>query len=128
MKILLVLCILSTTLGLKAQESFRIEKVPKTFHWSFTRTFDKKLNDTISLYIEPEGSNYQVSIRRNDGSISCSCLFELNKTDEMLKYRIMTHSGSNGPAIKDSTVQIKILKQVNGNCLEKYRLAIAKSQ
>jgi hypothetical protein len=128
MKILFVLSVLSISLGSKAQESFRIEKVPKTFHWSFAGTFDKKLNDTISLHIEPQGSNYQVSIHRNDGSISCSCLFELNKTDEMLKYHIMTHSGSNGPAIKDSTVQIKILKQVNSNCLEKYRLAIAKSQ
>jgi hypothetical protein len=128
MRILLVLCILSISFRSKAQESFRIEKVPKTFRWSFKGTFYKKLNDTIALHIELQSSNYQISIRRNDGSVSCSCLFELNKTDETLKYHVMTHSGSSGPTIKDSTVQIKILKQVNSNCLEKYRLAIAKSQ
>jgi hypothetical protein len=104
-----------------------MEKVHKIFHWSFKGTFDKRLNDTIIFHIEPQSSNYQVSIRRNDGSLSCSCLYALDPKTETLKLRTLTHSGNAIPIVKDSTVQIKILRFVKDNCLEKNGIAIGKN-
>lgn len=128
MKEIFVFTSLFFVLNSKGQQSFRIEKISATFHWSFSGTFSKKISDTSSLVIVPQNSNYEVSIQKNDGTVLCSCIYSIGTKAESQQITTLTQSGNAPPVLKDSAVQMKVLRPVSDNCIEKYKMSIGKSQ
>jgi hypothetical protein len=97
--------------GLKAQQSFRINDFPRVFHGAIPNTFDKKINDTLTLHGVYKKPNYEISLIRPNGLALCSCLYKVNPVVE-------NTSGS------DSTVVTKVLEPVNDNCIKRYRTLV----
>src|ERR1700676_51326 len=90
------------------QQSFRINEFPRIFHGAIPNTFDKKINDTLTLHGVYKKPNYEISLVRSNGSLLCSCLYKVNPIVE-------TSNGS------DSTVVTKVLVPVSDNCVKRYR-------
>jgi hypothetical protein len=95
-------------LKIQAQQSFRINDFPRTFKGSIPNTFDKKINDTLTLHGVYKKPNYEISLVKPSGGVLCSCSYRVSDATEI-------HSG------RDSTVQVKILEPVTENCIKKYR-------
>ena len=108
MRYIFLLCFIVPILDLKAQQSFRIDDFPRVFHGAISNTFNKKINDTLTLHGVYQNPNYQISLVTARGAVLCSCLNELSGVVE-------TSSES------DSTVQIKVLEPVNNNCIKRFR-------
>lgn len=106
MKFLLSIVFSIAVLGVKSQQSFRINDFPRIFKGANPNTFDKKINDTPTshgLYKKP---NYEISLVRANGLLLCSCLYKVGSTET---------------SSSDSTVQTKVLEPVNDNCVKRYR-------
>ena len=92
----------------KAQQSFRINDFPRIFHGAISNTFDKKINDTLTLHGVYKKPNYEISLVRGNGSLLCSCLYKVSDVVETISTR-------------DSTVQTKVLEPLSDNCIKRYR-------
>jgi hypothetical protein len=110
MKIILTFFCVICLYQVKAQQSFRINDFPRVFHGAIPNTFDKKINDTLTLHGVYKKPNYEISLVRSNGSLLCSCLYKVSPNVE-------TSSGS------DSTVT-KVLEPVNDNCVKRYRTLV----
>jgi hypothetical protein len=108
MKIFLTLLSLVLFVSTKSQQSFRINDFPRVFHGAIPNTFDKKINDTLTLHGVYKKPNYEISLVKTNGSLLCSCLYKVSPNVE-------TNSG------RDSTVEIKVLEPVSDNCVKRYR-------
>jgi hypothetical protein len=126
MKIILLVATLFIAFSGSAQQSFRIQKIPRVFKGSLTNSFDRKINDSLTLHVENKSGNYELSILRLDGTAACSCLYKINPKAESLQTQTMVQT-KNGVTFKDSTTAIMIFEPVNENCIQRYRAHIAQS-
>ena len=108
MKIIFTLFCIICLYQVTAQQSFRINDFPRIFHGAIPNTFDKKINDTLTLHGVYKKPNYEISLVRPNGLLLCSCLYKINPVVETISTR-------------DSTIQTKVLEPVNDNCIKRYR-------
>ena len=97
-----------------AQQSYRINDFPRIFHGAIPNTFDKKINDTLTLHGVYKKPNYEISLVKTNGSLLCSCLYKVSPNVE-------TSTG------RDSTVVTKVLEPINDNCIKRYRALVDRS-
>jgi hypothetical protein len=114
MKYAIAFALLFQILNCQAQQSFRINDFPRVFHGAIPNTFDKKINDTLTLHGVYKKPNYEISLVKTNGSLLCSCLYKVSPNVE-------TSSG------RDSTVVTKALEPVNDNCIKRYRTLVDRS-
>jgi hypothetical protein len=73
MRIILLLILVLLIVNIRAQQSFRINDFPRVFHGAIPNTFDKKINDTLTLNGVYKKPNYEISLVKTNGSLLCSC-------------------------------------------------------